>query len=420
MPHTAGSVAFASRPSGTCRAPLPAGVSAFGPPTLGASGARWDAQCTRNRSPWREALHVPERRVKAAFWALARTLLSVDRSDSKLSLKGQLARAIRAGDVDAVDRLLDEGAGLEDRLFVSGSVHSPLETAVLTRHEEVVRLLVGRGAALDASDRYGWTALTYADANNFGDIVELLLSLGASPSTRDVHGYTAAHRAAGRGEVDSTLESAVRDSGVDPPDASNETPLMLAVRHGHEATARELIGLGADIDHVATDPITGHQWSVLSEAAYQSSVNEESTLVEMLLDAGADPNPAGCPPLSACVTQLFKTNIDTLHRLVEAGADPRAVNPIDGDTLLHHAAQVGSPEVIEAVLALDVALEAVDRVGRTPLLAVVNQENADSVRLLVAHGADVTAVDPEGNSAEALALTAREPGPLLEALARRN
>ncbi|MGB3412043.1 MAG: ankyrin repeat domain-containing protein [Microthrixaceae bacterium] len=346
----------------------------------------------------------------------------MDRSgtNSTLSLKGQLLRAIRAGEVDAVDRLLDEGVGLEERLFVSGSVHSPLETAVLTRHAAVVRLLVGRGAAIDASGGDGWTPLTYADANDFENIVDLLLSLGASPSTRGAHGYTAAHRAAGRGAVGSTLENAVRDSGVDPLDASDETPLILAVRHRHEPTARELIGLEADVDHVATDPVTGNQWSVLTEAAYQSSVDKNTTMVEMLLDAGADPNPPGRPPLSACVTQLVHTNLATLHRLITAGADPTAVNPVHGDTLLHRATQVGSQDAIEAVLALDVNLEAVDRDGRTPLLAAVHQENTDSVRLLVAHGANVAAVDPEGNSAQELALIARDPGPLLEALARRH
>ncbi len=303
---------------------------------------------------------------------------------------------------------------------MSGSVHSPLETAVLARRPDVVRLLVGRGAAIDANGGDGWTPLTYADANDFDDIVELLLSLGASPSTRGAHGYTAAHRATVRGEVGSTLDNAVRDSGVDPLDASSETPLMLAVRHRHEPTARKLIELGADVDHVATDPVTGHQWSVLTEAADRSSVDQDSTMVEMLLDAGADTNPPGRPPLSACVTQLFDTNLATLHRLVAAGADPAAVNPVHGDTLLHRATQVGSLDVIEAVLELDVDLEAVDRDGRTPLLAAVHQENPDSVRLLVAHGANVAAVDHEGNSAEALAFTAREPGPLLEALASHH
>lgn len=123
-------------------------------------------------------------------------------TNPKPSLKGQLARAIRTGDVDAVNRILDEGVGLEERLFVSGSVHSPLETAVLARQPEVVRLLVDRDAEIDASSGDDWTPLTYADANDFDDIVELLLSLGASPSARGAHGYTAAHRAAGRGELD--------------------------------------------------------------------------------------------------------------------------------------------------------------------------------------------------------------------------
>lgn len=354
----------------------------------------------------------------AALGEIAPTLRWVDRSgtNSKLSRKGQLARAIRAGDVDAVDRLLDEGVGLEERLLVLGAVHPLLDAAVLARQPDVVRLLAARGAPLDAGDCHGWTALTYADANDFDDIAELLLSLGASPSRRDAHGYTAAHRAAGRGEVGPTLDTAVRDCGLDPLDASNDTPLMLAVRHRHEATARALLDLGADVDHVATDPLTGHEWSVLTEAAYQSAVDESSSLVEMLLDAGSDPNPPGHPPLSACVTQLFDTNLATLHRLVAAGADPTAVNPVDGDTLLHRVTQIGTREVIEAVLALDVDLEAVDRRGRTPLLAAVHQENTASVRLLVAHGANVAAVDDEGNRAEELALTARDPAALLHAL----
>jgi ankyrin repeat protein len=62
------------------------------------------------------------------------------------------------------------------------------------------------------------------------------------------------------------------------------------------------------------------------------------------------------------------------------------------------------------------SLESTDRNGRTPLLAVVHQENPDAIRRLLQGGADPTAVDSDGLSAEQLAQDSERTQDLLAAL----
>lgn len=177
-----------------------------------------------------------------------------------------------------------------------------------------------------------------------------------------------------------------------------------------------LLELGADpnaIDQIDDRPAA---WSVLAEAAYRDAVGDHSArFVEILLTAGADPNPHGYPPLLMCIQQLG-TSLPAMHRLLDAGADPNAINPADGDTLVHRATQIGSDDAIELVLGLGLSLERRDGRGRTPLLAAVHQENPAGVRRLVLAGADTAAMDDDGLAAPQLAQDSESTAELLAAL----
>jgi ankyrin repeat protein len=184
----------------------------------------------------------------------------------------------------------------------------------------------------------------------------------------------------------------------------------------------DLIGITAALeagaDPNATDDTDDRPaaWSALAEAAYQDAVGDHSPrFVEILLAAGADPNPPGYPPLFMCINQLG-TSLPAMHRLLDAGADPNAINPADGDTLVHRVTQIGSNDAIELVLGLGLSLERGDACGRTPLLAAVHQENPDAIRRLLQAGADPTAVDSDGLSAEQLAQDSERTDELLAAL----
>lgn len=69
--------------------------------------------------------------------------------------------AIKAGDADSVEHLLDCDAGLLERRDEAGA--TPLHYAALSGHRELVRLLVDRGADLNClDDEFGATPAGWA------------------------------------------------------------------------------------------------------------------------------------------------------------------------------------------------------------------------------------------------------------------
>lgn len=87
------------------------------------------------------------------------------------------------------------------------------------------------------------------------------------------------------------------------------------------------------------------------------------------------------------------------------GADPAARGDSDGETALHRAAELGSPEVMAELLrhVEDVDVRAAD--GRTPLWEAVCQGAGESVALLLDAGADAWTPQLGGRSPGRLALT---------------
>lgn len=156
---------------------------------------------------------------------------------------------------------------------------------------------------------------------------------------------------------------------------------------------------------------------MLTEAAYRDAIGDRTArLVDILLAAGSDPNPPGYPPLFMSIQQIG-TSVLAMRRLLDAGADPYAIHPADGDTLVHRVTQIGTTDAVELVLSLGLSLERRDGRGRSPLLAAVHQENPAAVRRLVLAGADTTAVDDDGLSAAQLGQDSTRADELLAALA---
>lgn len=88
----------------------------------------------------------------------------------------------------------------------------PLHSAVAGKGYEVARLLVERGADVNARQQDGFTPLMGAAQNGDDAEVECLLSQGADPLAINEEGKTAASYAseAGHGDLAERLDDAVR------------------------------------------------------------------------------------------------------------------------------------------------------------------------------------------------------------------
>ena len=99
----------------------------------------------------------------------------------------ELYTAIDSGDNDLVSRILDQGYSI-DR---SSSGTTPLMRACASGQIETVRMLIGRGADVNASNDLGWTPLMVATLNKKSQVASLLIQSGADPYVKSEQGSTA-------------------------------------------------------------------------------------------------------------------------------------------------------------------------------------------------------------------------------------
>ena len=108
---------------------------------------------------------------------------SIDRSN-RTSLSWAAARGHEA----VVRLLLEKGAKLEAK---DSNGRTPLSWAAELGHEAVVKLLLEKGPKLEAKDdKYGRTPLSWAAANKHEAVVKLLLEKGAKLEAKDSNGRT--------------------------------------------------------------------------------------------------------------------------------------------------------------------------------------------------------------------------------------
>ena len=95
------------------------------------------------------------------------------------------------GGRDVAEALIEAGADIEAPSRNEMAAR-PLHSAAAGRHVDVCRLLVERGADVNAAQHGGYVPLHQAAEHGDGELVELLLGAGADPAIRMDDGRTAA------------------------------------------------------------------------------------------------------------------------------------------------------------------------------------------------------------------------------------
>jgi hypothetical protein len=104
-------------------------------------------------------------------------------------VRDALARAVSSGKLDAVKRILGRRARrINERRPQGGS--TPLSTASLHGHLEIVKYLISRRANVNATNRDGNTPLHVAAFMCRSEVVQLLLEKGGSTLTKNKRGQT--------------------------------------------------------------------------------------------------------------------------------------------------------------------------------------------------------------------------------------
>jgi len=124
---------------------------------------------------------------------------------------------------------------------------TPLMYAAYIGNIEVIKLLIEKGADVNARNNHNGTALMLAAQRGDLVLVKLLIEKGADPRVRHASGYTALMYAAASESSDSELIKVFLAKGVELNVKANdgETALKLAGRKGRTEIVRLLEKAGA-------------------------------------------------------------------------------------------------------------------------------------------------------------------------------
>ena len=351
--------------------------------------------------------------------------------------------ACRNGSETMVAALLAAGADANAALPSGETV---LMTASRTGSAEAVRLLVSHGADLNAREHTrGQTALMWAVAQQHPDVVETLIALGAdvharsAPQPRRIHTRTAGFNPTG--VIDTVL--------------GGNTPILFAARQGNLEAVRHLVAAGADVNDTAATGTSalvvaahsGHTALALflleqgadpnaAEAGYTAlhaaTLRGDETLAAALLAGGADPNAPvvrGSQGRRNSPDYVLDHDVvgatafwlaahfaapGVMRVLADGGADPLIVMA-DGTTPLLAAAAArrrrepglaANPvaderlvlEAARAAIDAGVDVDAADAAGNTALHTAARRRLDTVVRLLAGRGADLHAVNDNGQT----------------------
>jgi Ankyrin repeats (3 copies)/Ankyrin repeats (many copies) len=162
-----------------------------------------------------------------------------------------LMRAVDNGDVNAVRRLLAEGANVnaKDRWGRTALIHACGHGC---RNEALVTALLQAGADANASDLSGDTPLTACIIGGVPEtrtvVIRTLLRAGTKVNATGVGGNTPLMTAATNGKLDVVRDLLAAGADVNRENIRGESALMMAGRGGHEDIVRALIKNGADVN----------------------------------------------------------------------------------------------------------------------------------------------------------------------------
>ena len=365
--------------------------------------------------------------------AQVRTLLGRNADANSRSVDGGTALhiAVQRDDVPMVDLLLRSGAtaGAANRYGVT-----PLYVAALNGNVAIIERLLTAGADPNTAMAEGETVLMTAARTGKVEALKVLIARGADVNKREPSkGQTALMWAAA--ENNAAAVKSLVEAGADIHERSRGgsfTPFLFAVRAGYIETSKTLLDLGAKIDDALPDG---------SSALVLATINAHYQLAGFLVDRGADPNAAAQGwtalhqiawsrrhnagfNLPGPVATGGLDSLDLVRKLVKAGANVNArqtKEPRDGNR--NQQNRIGATAFLLAAKSADVPLMRVllecgadpsikTNNNTTPLMVAAgvgiwapgenpgtHEEALAAARLLLDLGADVNAIDDNGDTA---------------------
>lgn len=348
---------------------------------------------------------------------------------ASLSLDEQFIEACKEGNLSKAEELLEQGARIEAR---DGSDHQTgLVFAAYKGHVSIIKMLIKRGAEINATDDKGWTALSEASYMGKTAVVAFLLEKKAStlPSTSWLdsreHGnavFWCIESAFNSYSEKIEIIKLLLAHGAEPEGVDENKRDSLAI-----AKHRNYIEIVKLLEKFRAERIAKQNKYALLEAIRNQDVkkvklyldkkvnpnslleNGESLLnyavtsqniaiVKLLLEYGANPNTANELGTNALMRVIRSGNVKIFNLLIDYGIN---VNQTDlkGRTALFYAVENNSNNMLNTLLNSGISIDVTDNYGATAFLYACTLGNIPACKILMQSGCQISNADLYGNTA---------------------
>src|SRR5579862_1182397 len=219
-----------------------------------------------------------------------------------------------------------------------------------------------------------------------------------------------------KGDMD-TLRTLIKQhpGDVNAPLPDGGTALLWAAYWNDEEAVKGLLAAGARVDAANRYGVT---------ALAQACVNGNAKIVDALLKAGADANAFQQEGQTVLMSAARAGNPEAVKLLLDKGAEINAKESWRGQTALMWAVAENHPSVVQVLVDHGADVNIVSSVfdfsgmkpkpgdvpmhfprgGFTALLFAARGGFTECAKILLDHGADIKAADPDGTSALVLAI----------------
>lgn len=208
------------------------------------------------------------------------------------------------------------------------------------RHAAIEKFLelIGAGADVNEKNSVGHTPLHLALINKKYKISKLLVEAGADLSIKSHDGFTAFQYAL---------------------DGNNLKVLKILIQAGVEVSSKSTLGGNSALHHAV-------------EA-------EDESMVEFLLESGADANARNDVHTTVLGHAINLGNLEIVKKLIAAGADVHNSGVRSGKTALHLAAALNDVTTIQNLISQGVNVNVRNKHGQTPLHYACLNSNLSSI-----------------------------------------
>jgi uncharacterized protein len=268
-----------------------------------------------------------------------------------------------------------------------GAANTPIADIAMKGDMDALRSLVKQHPGdVNTSQPDGSTALLWAAYWNDQKAVEALLAAGANVNASNRDGFTALSQACTNGNA--PMAEALLKAGADANSfqAEGQTALMTAARAGSVEAVKLLLDHGAEVN-------AKESWRGQTALMWATAENHPA-VVQLLVDHGADVN---------IVSGVF----DFREMKVKPGDVPMHF-PRGGFTALLFAARGGFTESAKILLDHGADIKAADPDGTSALVLAIINGHFDTAAFLLDHKADPNVADSNGRAALYAAVDMRD------------